>query len=67
LNALLTSYGGNTPPQLPIVGPPAGGWPHQDYDTIWTVTLDAQGNLTVDNDLCEGIDSASLPAMAPQF
>jgi hypothetical protein len=67
LNALLTSYGGNTPPQIPTVGPPPGGWPSQDYDTIWTVTLDAQGNLTVDNDLCEGIDSASLPAMAPQF
>jgi hypothetical protein len=67
LNWLLTTYGGNNPPQLPIVEPPAGGWPAEDYDTIWTVTLDAQGNLTVDNDLCEGIDSASLPAMAPQF
>jgi hypothetical protein len=67
LNALLTSYGGNNPPQIPIVAPPPGGWPDEDYDTIWTVTLDAQGNLTVDNDLCEGIDSASLPATAPQF
>lgn len=67
LNALLTSYGGNNPPQLPVAGPPAGGWPHEDYDTIWTVTLDAQGNLTVENDLCEGIDSTKLPAMAPQF
>ena len=67
LNALLTSYGGNNPPQLPISGTPPGGWPNEDYDTIWTVTLDAQGNLTVDNDLCEGIDSASLPATAPQF
>lgn len=67
LNALLTSYGGNTPPQLPIVGPPAGGWPHEDYDTIWTVTLDAKGNLTVDNDLCEGIDSTTLPVTAPLF
>jgi hypothetical protein len=68
LNALLTSYGGNNPPQiLPIPGSPSGGWPDADYDTIWTVTLDAKGNLTVDNDLCEGIDSASLPATAPQF
>lgn len=67
LNALLASYGGNNPPQLPIAGPPAGGWPHDDYDTIWTVTLDAKGNLTVDNDLCEGMDSTTLPAMAPQF
>jgi len=65
LNALLKSYGGNYP-QLP---PPAPltGWPSADYDTIWTVTLDAQGNLTVDNDLCEGIDSSKLPATAPQF
>jgi hypothetical protein len=31
------------------------------------VTLDAQGNLTVDNALCEGIDSAKLPVTAPQF
>ena len=66
LNALLTSYGGPTPPQLPPP-PPSDGWPDADYDTIWTVTLDAQGNLTVDNELCEGIDSASLPATAPQF
>ena len=55
------------PPQLPIVDPPVGGWPSEDYDTIWTVTLDAKGNLTLDNDLCEGIDSASLPATAPLF
>jgi hypothetical protein len=66
LNALLTSYGGN-PPLLPTAGPPKGGWPHTDYDTIWTVTLDAKGNLTVDNELCEGIDSTKLPATAPQF
>jgi hypothetical protein len=67
LNALLTSYVGNNPPQLQVVDPPPDGWPDADYDTIWTVTLDAKGNLTVDNDLCEGIDSASLPATAPQF
>jgi len=67
LNALLASYGGNNPPQLPLVDPPPDGWPSADYDTIWTVTLDAQGNLTVDNDLCEGIDSSKLPATAPQF
>ncbi|HEX7395323.1 MAG TPA: hypothetical protein VF313_10385 [Anaerolineaceae bacterium] len=67
LNELLKSYGGKNPPQLQVVDPPPDGWPDADYDTIWTVTLDAQGNLTVDNDLCEGIDSASLPATAPQF
>ncbi|MCJ7538762.1 MAG: hypothetical protein MUO88_03760 [Desulfobacterales bacterium] len=42
-------------------------WPVTDYDTIWTVTLDASGNLTVDNALCEGIDSEKLPVEAPQF
>jgi hypothetical protein len=67
LNWLLNTYGGNNPPQLPTTGPPTGGWPHEDYDTIWTVTLDAQGNLMVENDLCEGINSTTLPATAPQF
>ena len=42
-------------------------WPSSDYDTIWTVTLDAHGNLSVDNNLCEGINSAALPATPPQF
>ncbi|MCX5847850.1 MAG: hypothetical protein NTW65_00135 [Deltaproteobacteria bacterium] len=56
---LIQSYGGSVPA-------PALFWPHNDYDTIWTVKLDAQGNLTVDNALCEGIDSAALPATAPQ-
>jgi hypothetical protein len=31
------------------------------------VTLDAEGNLTVDNAMCEGINSAALPATCPQF
>ncbi|MBU1171413.1 MAG: hypothetical protein KKD44_17815 [Proteobacteria bacterium] len=61
INALLNSYGGA---DLPL---PPTAWPSKDYDTIWTVTLDAMGNVTVDNDLCEGIDSESLPEMAPQF
>ncbi len=42
-------------------------WPDTDYDSIWTVTLDTHGNLTVNNSMCEGIDSAALPAMPPQF
>jgi len=69
LNALLKSYGGNYPQlPMPVTPPgPAGGWPDADYDTIWTVILDDLGNLTVHNALCEGIDSASLPATAPQF
>jgi hypothetical protein len=57
---LLESYGGTFPV-------PALSWPSTDYDTIWTVKLDAHGNLSVDNALCEGIESASLPATAPQF
>ncbi|MBF0498287.1 MAG: hypothetical protein HQK58_17210 [Deltaproteobacteria bacterium] len=59
VNALLSSYQGS--------GPTAPAWPGKDYDTIWTVTLDAQGNLTVNNALCEGIDSAALPTAAPLF
>jgi len=59
VNALIASYNGS--------GPAAPDWPGDDYDTIWTVTLDATGNLTVDNSLCEGINSAALPATAPQF
>jgi len=42
-------------------------WPSTDYDTIWTVTLDGVGNLTVNNAMCEGIDSATLPATPPRF
>ena len=60
VTALLESYGGDAPL-------PALSWSQTDYDTIWTVTLDAQGNLTVDNALCEGIDSAGLPDEAPRF
>ncbi len=57
---LLDSYGGSVPA-------PMLTWPSGDYDTIWTVTLDASGNVTVDNALCEGIDSASLPDGPPLF
>lgn len=42
-------------------------WPDNDYDTIWTVTIDATGKLKVNNTLCEGINSATLPAVAPTF
>jgi len=61
INALLNSYGVSSLPLLPT------DWPGADYDTIWTVKLDATGNLTVDNSLCEGIDSTKLPVAAPQF
>jgi len=58
INALLNTYG---------IGPIAPDWPPNDYDTVWTVTLDGASNLTVNNALCEGINSATLPATAPQF
>lgn len=60
INELIKSYGITNPT---LLLPEA--WPSEDYDTIWTVTLDVQGNLTVDNELCEGVDSANLPATAP--
>jgi hypothetical protein len=60
LDALLAKYPSPSTAKAP-------SWPSADYDTIWTVKLDANGNLTVHNGLCEGIDSASLPVTAPQF
>ncbi len=58
VNALLTAFhGGQTAPN----------WPDDDYDTVWTVKLDAHGNVSVDNLTCEGISSSALPATAPQF
>ncbi len=59
VNALLASFHGNN-----VVAP---SWPDADYDTIWTVTLDAFGNVTVDNAKCEGIRSKTLPNTAPWF
>jgi len=61
VNALISTYfpqGGA--PQTPA-------WPDNDYDTVWTVTLDGQGNLAINNSLCESIPSAALPVTAPQF
>jgi len=61
ITALLGSY-------FPAnMAPTAPAWPSDDYDTIWTVTLDATGNLTMNNALCEGIDSKKLPVTAPKF
>ncbi len=61
VQALVSSY-------YPNGGAPTvPGWNGEDYDTIWTVTLDGNGNLTVNNNLCEGISSASLPAACPAF
>ena len=61
VSALLASY------YTATKAPTAPAWPSADYDTIWTVKLDAQGNLTVNNALCEGINSAKLPVTAPKF
>ena len=61
VNALLASY-------YPNGGAPtAPAWADDDYDSIWTVTLDPKGNLTVNNKICEGIVSASLPVSCPAF
>jgi len=59
---LLKTYNA-TPQQLAQLS----AWPSTDYDTIWTVKLDAVGNLTVSNGTCEGIDSTTLPSTPPQF
>ena len=42
-------------------------WPNTDYDTVRAVKLDAQGNLTADEALREGIDSSKLLLTAPLF
>jgi hypothetical protein len=57
VNALLAAYHG---------GQAVPDWPGDDYDTVWTVKLDGQGNVSVDNLTCEGISSA-LPPTPPQF
>ncbi|ABF42940.1 hypothetical protein Acid345_3940 [Candidatus Koribacter versatilis Ellin345] len=61
INALFASYYPNG--GAPVVPT----WSPLDYDSLWTVTFDGQGNFTVDYSRCEGIDSAALPATAPQF
>jgi hypothetical protein len=58
VDALLASY--NSTQTAPA-------WSDTDYDTIWTIKLDSQGNLSVDNGMCEGIGSNLLPATAPQI
>ena len=58
---LLTSYNAAS------LGSPSNVWRPTDYDTIWTVKLDAHGNLTVNSEMCEGISSAATPPTPPQF
>jgi hypothetical protein len=59
VSALLATYHAD--------GQTVPAWSDTDYDSIWTVTLDTHGNLTVNNSMCEGIDSAALPATPPLF
>jgi hypothetical protein len=74
LVALLGNYSSvvSTPPlpTPPLPTPPATSpldWNALDYDSIWTIAIDGNRNLTANNSLCEGIDSNLLPAWAPQF
>ena len=41
-------------------------WSFDDYDTIWKLKTDADGNITFSN-ACEGIESDSLPSTCPAF
>jgi hypothetical protein len=62
VNALLASYypnGGG-------VSAPAS-WPQTDCDTVWTVTIDGKGNVTVDDTIFQGVDSKLLPKTAPAY
>lgn len=61
INALINSY-------FPHGGAPAApAWAATDYDSMWVVTLDGSGNLSMDFSQCEGINSATLPVMPPVF
>lgn len=61
IDALLAGYASKSQALAP-------SWPSADYDSIWTVTLDAHGNATVSNAKCEGIDLGTpLPSTAPTF
>ncbi len=62
ITTLLASYNA-TAQQIAQVS----AWPPTDYDTIWTVKLDAVGNVTVSNGTCEGISSPPVSAPPPQF
>lgn len=42
-------------------------WAYGDYDSIWTVNIDSNGNLNVNNSLCEGINTLALPSTPPIF
>ena len=61
IDALLAGYTSKSQSLAPA-------WPSDDYDSIWTVTLDANGNATISNAKCEGINLGTpLPSTAPTF
>ncbi|WP_028456480.1 hypothetical protein [Chitinilyticum litopenaei] len=41
-------------------------WSFEDYDSVWELATDKQGNLTFRN-TCEAIPSAALPSTCPAF
>lgn len=41
-------------------------WSYTDYDTVWKLQTDSQGNLTFSN-TCEGIADQTLPLSCPAF
>jgi hypothetical protein len=41
-------------------------WPYTDYDTVWILSTDGQGNLTMTSS-CEHIPTAALPNTCPAF
>ena len=52
--------------QDPAAAAKLPAWSYTDYDTVWKLSTDAQGNLTFSN-TCEGIPSAALPNVCPAF
>ncbi|MFZ6686859.1 hypothetical protein ACO0K0_03805 [Undibacterium sp. SXout11W] len=41
-------------------------WNFDDYDTIWTISIDERGGATFSNS-CEGVPTESLPSTCPAF
>lgn len=61
VNELIKSY-------FPNGGAPAApAWSPIDYDSLWVVTIDTNGNLTADFSQCQEIKSSALPEAPPTF
>jgi hypothetical protein len=52
--------------QNPAAAKQVPAWSYGDYDTIWEISTDKDGNLTFKN-TCEGIATAALPSTCPAF